>query len=276
METAARFLSRFERLCVSACAHIRDGDYDEVDLLETGGTTVSATPTEIAALIVYAKQTVFPVFAERAPSSAVPPLTGALCRGAIHAVHGPADAVKTALTLLAPRCLLPKEHIIYSMMTREIGGYRGCGGTAENTPLPPDCSLRTAGIADEEALLPLQMAYEEEEIRHTAPDKRVSRLNLARILKEERVLAAEINGRIVGKINTNARGFSRAQVGGVYVLPAFRNRGVAAALTGALAEELLAAGAGVSLFVRKENAPAYAAYTRAGFQAVGKYAIAYY
>jgi predicted GNAT family acetyltransferase len=143
---------------------------------------------------------------------------------------------------------------------------------------PPDLILREPAPKDTEAVFPLQAAYEREEVlpRGTVFNPRNCRLSLAHILYRERILVAELDSRIVGKINTNAESFTRCQIGGVYVLPEYRDRGIATRMTAVLAAELIAAGRGISLFVKKQNPAALAVYRRIGFEVLGDYRICYY
>jgi predicted GNAT family acetyltransferase len=124
----------------------------------------------------------------------------------------------------------------------------------------------------------LQSGYEKEEVLPAGADfnPAVCRWNLERILAEERVLAAELDGRLVGKINTSAGSFTRNLIGGVYVHPDFRSRGIAQRMTAEFTGTLIAEGRGISLFVKKRNLSAKTVYRRLGFTAVGDYRISYY
>jgi hypothetical protein len=67
-----------------------------------------------------------------------------------------------------------------------------------------------------------------------------------------------------------------AQVSGVYVPPALRNRGVARRALGELCARLLARTRHVCLFVNDFNAPALALYRRLGFRDRAEWASAFY
>jgi predicted GNAT family acetyltransferase len=99
---------------------------------------------------------------------------------------------------------------------------------------------------------------------------------LQRIFTNEQMLVAELNGRLVGKINTSADSFTRFQVGGVYVHPDFRAQGIALRMTAEFVRSLIAQGKGVSLFVKKSNPAALSVYRRAGFEFLADYRISYY
>jgi ribosomal protein S18 acetylase RimI-like enzyme len=195
-----------------------------------------------------------------------------LAKYPLHAIQGPGEDAERLEAMAAELGWRPEEVNNYDLMVMDrpppaLGG----GG-------PPGLLLRRARREDAEGLFPLQAAYEQEEVlpRGAFFDPAVCRLNLDRILAGEQVLAAEINGRMVGKINTNAASFSRTQIGGVYVRPEYRGRGIALRMAHAFARELIAEGRGLSLFVKKRNAPARAIYRRIGFEAIGDYRISYY
>jgi len=138
--------------------------------------------------------------------------------------------------------------------------------------------LRVPMLSDLSALSPLQAAYEQEEVLHkgSAFSAAASRVNLANIIKTGRILAAEFNGRLIGKINVNAVSFTRYQVGGVYVHPDFRGLGIARRMASEFIASLTAEGKGVTLFVKKSNLPARRLYTGLGFTVRNDYRITYY
>jgi predicted GNAT family acetyltransferase len=149
-----------------------------------------------------------------------------------------------------------------------------------NKKFPPAVNivLRTPKLTDLNALAPLQAAYEQEEVLHKGSvfSPAASRANLANIIAKGRILAAELNGRLIGKINVSAISFTRYQVGGVYVHPDFRGMGIARRMAEEFIASLAAEGRGVTLFVKKTNLPARRLYAGLGFTARGDYRITYY
>jgi predicted GNAT family acetyltransferase len=143
---------------------------------------------------------------------------------------------------------------------------------------PIDLIIRKPQYADMDALAALQAGYEKEEVLPAAAEfnAAVSRLNMERIYAKEHMLVAELGGRLIGKINTNATTFTRCQVGGVYVEPAYRGRGIASRMAGEFTAELTAQGKGISLFVRKSNPAARRVYQRLGYKILGNYRINYH
>jgi ribosomal protein S18 acetylase RimI-like enzyme len=138
--------------------------------------------------------------------------------------------------------------------------------------------LRVPKLTDLNALAPLQAAYEQEEVLHKGSvfSPAASRINLANIIASGRILAAELNGRLVGKINVSAVSFTRYQVGGVYVHPDFRGLGIARRMASEFITSLVSEGRGVTLFVKKTNLPARRLYAGLGFTVRGDYRITYY
>jgi len=138
--------------------------------------------------------------------------------------------------------------------------------------------LRTPKMTDLDALAPLQGAYEQEEVipKGAVFSPAASRMNIINIVSKGKVLAAELNGQLVGKINVSAVSFTRYLIGGVYVHPDFRGLGIGRRMTEEFVSSLINEGRGVSLFVKKNNTPARRLYLSVGFQKRGDYRITYY
>ena len=135
------------------------------------------------------------------------------------------------------------------------------------------------GIRDADALMPLQLAYEAEEVLPPCRTQKpaVTRKNLERILKTEYVLALQnSDGAPAAKANTNAVGIRWAQIGGVYTVPDFRRKGCASLLVETLAEKIVASKRFPVLYARNGNEGAQKAYSAIGFIKTGGFTIAYY
>jgi ribosomal protein S18 acetylase RimI-like enzyme len=154
------------------------------------------------------------------------------------------------------------------------------GGRAIPPGRPPlsGLSARRPGKADLDSLLPLQEAYEREEVLVPIHrfDRRASRASLAKALERGEVLCAELDGKVVAKAQVNARGLDWDQLGGIFVLPEWRRRGLGSWITSRLCEGLLADGRKVCLFVKKKNAAAISSYRRVGFGFSESFRISYY
>jgi hypothetical protein len=143
---------------------------------------------------------------------------------------------------------------------------------------PSGLEIRRAYEADAELLFPLQAAYEMEEVVPAGGtfNPAAARLAFQRALRERLILYAVMDGRAVGKAGTNASAYTYDQIGGVYVDPAYRGRGIATRLVAELAAELRAKERKVVLFVKKRNEAAIRAYGRAGLTRGEDYRITYY
>jgi len=143
---------------------------------------------------------------------------------------------------------------------------------------PKNLTLRVPEIIDLDSLALLQAGYEKEEVLPSRSifNPMASRLNTAKIITNSLVLAAELDGKLVGKINVNAVSFTRYQVGGVYVSPDFRGMGIASRMATEFITFLVNKGRGITLFVKKNNIPARKLYDSIGFKAKGDYRISYY
>ncbi len=180
-----------------------------------------------------------------------------------------------------------KARVDYRIMARDPG--RGTAGPAGSAPPAgarprpavapaPGTAMRRALDSDLEALMPLQEAYEREEVLtpiHSF-DERACRASLRRALDRQIVMVACEGGRIVAKAATNARGLRVDQVGGVYTIPERRGRGVARALVSALLAEIELSGRSASLFVKPHNAPAMSLYRGLGFEELDDFRAEYY
>ena len=170
--------------------------------------------------------------------------------------------------------LLPLVPVSYRLMARPASP------SAEAASAPPygACRTRLAGPADLDELYPLQEAYEKEEVLTLIHrfEPAATRAALARSLEERIVVAAEVGGFLVGKAGTNARAFGLDQVGGVYVAPPYRGRGIGRALMEDLLGRLASEGRGASLFVKTHNEPARGLYSSLGFEDLADFRADYF
>jgi len=211
----------------------------------------------------------FPLFPEE--SAGDDECLAALIRGRrfeAASIVGPARDVERLERALFLRPLVAVE---YRLMRRFIPASpppRGQGGG-----LAEGLSIRAAGPGDLDALFPLQEAYEREEVLTPIHrfDASGSRAALARSLREETIVAASLDGRFVGKAGTNARAFTFDQIGGVFVAPPYRRRGIARLLMEDLLARLALRNKGAVLFVKSRNEPARALYRGLGFDEIGDY-----
>jgi ribosomal protein S18 acetylase RimI-like enzyme len=137
-------------------------------------------------------------------------------------------------------------------------------------------------MTDLDAIAALQAGYEREEVLPKGAEfsPASSRLNAANIIASLPVLAAEIDGRLVGKINVSAISFTKYQIGGVYVHPDFRGVGIGRKMTEKFMSSLSASATadcgGFTLFVKKTNTAARRLYDSLGVSVIGDYRISYY
>ncbi|MDR0589851.1 MAG: GNAT family N-acetyltransferase, partial [Spirochaetaceae bacterium] len=264
-EETEAFLKDRELHCVTACAKFlnRNCLKDHVWALREEGETISA-------LLLHSGRTLFPVF-DRPSHIPVPYfMSRFLKKIPIHAIQGSGDdthMLEYALATLGYTCV---DRIDYDLMT--LDGPPNANALKAG---PAGLIMRKPTVSDLDALYRLQAAYEREEVlpRGAVFNPAACRRSVERIINDEFILAAELNGLIVGKINTNALSFSRYQIGGVYVHPDYRGRGIAVSMGAAFARLLTGEGWGLSLFVKKRNAVARAVYCRIGFAVAGDYRI---
>ncbi|MDR0382490.1 MAG: GNAT family N-acetyltransferase [Spirochaetaceae bacterium] len=249
---------------VAACSRFRTMNFvkDHAWVFTSGGAGASA-------MLLHSRGALFPVF--NGKTDITPPffLERALKNIAIYSLQGLALEVETLESMLLPLGVSGRETVNFRLMTLEERPL--------SVKAPDGLVFRRAERGDIDELLPLQAAYEKEEVLPTGAifDSRSCRYSLERIIGTEKILVASMDGRIVAKINTNAESYSRCQIGGVYVLPEYRGRGVATCLTAVFSSLLLAENKGVNLFVNNKNAAARKAYARCGFRDLAAYRIVY-
>ncbi len=155
--------------------------------------------------------------------------------------------------------------------------YAAPDNTREETLARP-LRIRQLLPGDEDAVFPLQKAYEIEEVVPPGEsfNEDVCRAGLRRALRTQLVFAVWDGDVPVAKAGTNARGFGFDQIGGVYTIPRWRGKGLARAIVNHTARRCTAENRRVVLFVKKQNIPAQRAYTHAGFVFRTEYEIVYY
>jgi predicted GNAT family acetyltransferase len=98
------------------------------------------------------------------------------------------------------------------------------------------------------------------------------RARVAELIRAGRAFARISGGRVIFKAEVGAATSQACQVQGVWVRPEFRGRGLAApGMAAVVTEARRAIAPVVSLYVNDFNAPARAAYLRAGFRQVGEF-----
>ena len=265
---AEAYLRARENFCVAACARFLRIGESRSHIWRLPGPD-----DEISALLLHSRQSLFPVFDKNSYVPGPRFLNRFLGRVPIHALQGLREDAETLETLMEDQGYYAAERIDYELMSLdslpEVPSFKSG---------PADLVLRSPVPGDEEALFLLQSAYEQEEVlpKNAFFNPAACRHNLKNILSSERILVACLDGQVVGKINTSAESFTRYQIGGVYVRPDCRGRGVAVKMTSAFARSLLASGKGITLFVKRRNAAARAVYRKAGFNFLADYRISYY
>jgi ribosomal protein S18 acetylase RimI-like enzyme len=260
-----------ERWCMNACSRFinRNKKEDLTWLLRNGD---GGHTGDILSFIVQSNQNLLPVLCGQEYVPVPHFLRGLFGTVPIHSLQGRKEDVLIMQTALEKIGLCAAEEIDFNLMCIDhppSDFHMACH---------EGLVIRKPQATDLNALAALQAAYEQEEVLPLASEfnAAVSRLNTERIFSKERVLVAELNGTLIGKINTNAITFTRYQVGGVYVHPDYRGMGIARRMAGEFITSLTTQGRGISLFVKKSNAAARRVYQRIGFEILGDYRINYY
>ena len=269
---AEEILRSKEPFCINACSKFinRNSLNAQVWTLgDSGG---------ISSLIIHVRQSLLPVFNKRNNIPVLHFLRGLFGTIPIRSIQGNVNDTEILETTLEKIGLFTVEKVNCDLMclNRVPSGYHSAG--------PAGLVIRKPEPCDMSALAALHAAYEQEEVlpKGSVFNPAVSRLNSEKLFKNEQMLVAELGGRLIGKINTNAVSFSRIQIGGVYVQPEYRGNGIARRMAGEFAASLFAQGSqkqnfrGISLFVKKSNKSACSVYRNIGFEVSGNYRICYY
>jgi len=139
-------------------------------------------------------------------------------------------------------------------------------------------SIERATENDLIELFPLQLDYENTEVAYEGRpiNPAVCKLSLRARLTTEYIYKVSADGHIVAKAGTNAQGFHWFQIGGVYTLPAYRNKGLAAAAVAHLINIHSAEAHGFALFVKTANTAALRVYEKLGFEQCGLFRMSYW
>ncbi|MDR9858798.1 GNAT family N-acetyltransferase [Treponema socranskii] len=304
-ETLA-FLAKYERFCVSLVEHIRLGGGDSFTVESDARETLGVISVKSRMLLCIPN-----VRSLQNDGDFYTSVKAFLSDKKISCVNGEAEASHFIMKILAElgRTLLHINE--YALMTlseaalkkiqakdKRHAAVRGepqmCGMRTECAAANPISENEAAagekaccekfkivrcGIRDADVLMPLQLAYEAEEVLPPCRTQNpaVTRKNLERILKTEYVVALQNSrGEPAAKANTNAVGIRWAQIGGVYTAPDFRRKGCASLLVETLAEKIVASNRLPVLYARNGNEAAQKAYSALGFTKTGGFTIAYY
>jgi predicted GNAT family acetyltransferase len=229
-----------------------------------------AKDSRIEAVIINSKNNILPVLCGQKELEIK---NSFLSSKKVHSVQGLKNEVIMLEKEIKKTGLMPIDIIDYDLMYLDTPPNK-----SKNSIYSSKLTLRKPRMTDVDAMAPLQAEYEKEEVlpKGSCFSPAASRINLINIIADGQVLAAEIDGRLIGKINVSAVSFTRYQVGGVYVCPDFRGKGIAGSMAYEFISSLLCEGRGVTLFVKKSNTPARRLYSSLGFTAGNDYRISYY
>ncbi len=231
------------RLGAQMWGHAPGGRLESVCYSGANLVPVAATPDAVAA------------FAERALRQ------GRRCSSVV----GPAEQVQALWGMLAPQWGPARE-------VRPVQPVMVISGAPD---VAPDPLVRRVRMEEFDILWPacVAMFTEEVGVSPTAGDGGASyRARLEQLIRAGRAFARIEGGRVIFKAEIGAVTPQACQVQGVWVRPECRGRGLAApGMAAVVVEAALSFAPLVSLYVNDFNAPARAAYRRAGFAEAGRF-----
>ncbi|HTX25719.1 MAG TPA: DUF4081 domain-containing protein [Streptosporangiaceae bacterium] len=231
------------RLGAQLWGHAPGGQLESLCYAGANLVPVAATPDAVAA------------FADRALRQ------GRRCSSVV----GPAEQVQGLWALLRPQWGPARE-------VRPVQPIMVISGPP---PVAPDPLVRPVRMDEFDILWPAAVAMFTEEVgvSPTSGDGGASyRARLGQLIRAGRALARIEDGRVIFKAEIGAVTPHACQVQGVWVRPECRGQGLAAPGMAAVAVQAARSFAPVvSLYVNDFNAPARAAYRRAGFVETGRF-----
>lgn len=134
---------------------------------------------------------------------------------------------------------------------------------------------RLLGPEDFDQWLPIRRAYTKEEgLKDNLSDQQIKDLYIRYSAMKEYWGFFE-KDQLVATAGLNARAMDIGQVGGVYTIPALRNRGISRRLLGHLLRDCqeIHGLRRMVLFTGEENKPAQRVYEKLGFQKIGRFGL---
>lgn len=146
-------------------------------------------------------------------------------------------------------------------------------GDIPGSPLP---QLRRAQPSELDALLHNSACMEQEDLGYdpSRADPRGFRRTVQARIRSGRTWVLVEDGELMYHINVGTQDVHGFQIGGTYVPPAARGRGIATAATAEVTRRLLAEGPRVTLHVNEANTPAVRVYERAGYRRAAPFRLA--
>ena len=268
IERAQELLISIEDDYVSACAK-----FLACDKLKDAIWVMSGKNNKIAGLVINYKSTILPVLCGMKEMPNFDFIKNIMRTKNIHSIQGLKNEVKILESEIEKTGRLPADIIDYDLMNLDKLPEDACRNAGLSNLV-----LRVPNMTDIDEMAPLQAAYEIEEVlpKGSVFNPAASRVNITSLIAGGNILAAEVDGHLAGKINVNAVSFTRYQVGGVYVDPQYRGKGIAKRMAAEFIKTLTAGGKGVTLFVKKTNDAARRLYSALGFKKLKDYRISYY
>lgn len=189
--------------------------------------------------------------------------------------RGLAKIVSVLGTATSVNAVMP--HISLKLF-RRIEYVLMCAETPPSALPASSLSFEQVKARDIPRVFPLQEGYEKEEVLLDPAyyNKGVSLLLFGQKVKKYPHYMGMYDRRVVSMARINAKGWNVSQIGGVYTLPGFRNRGFAKETVACLMNAIHANGRYPALFVKVQNSPALALYKALGFSVRSGFSIAYF
>jgi ribosomal protein S18 acetylase RimI-like enzyme len=265
-EGIENFLRKHESFCTALAAKLKKGLQKSDKLWKLYDES-----NAIKALLLYSNRALYPIF-NNIDSVPVPRfIRFPFMQYPVYAIQGCQNDVLQIEKMLASRGQIPSDPKDFFLM--ELNDFPSVS-SKNNTKL----IIRKPMVNDFQNLYELHRQYEIEEVipKNGTFNPLGCKYAVQSMMLKDQVFVGEIDERLVAKANINAESFTRCQIGGVFVDPAFRCNGYASEVVSLLCGKIISADRGVTLFVNKINAPAIKVYQKIGFKIISDYRITYY
>ena len=273
------FLTPLEHSCISITTRLLKNGKLSADLLNHQEIYLEKVDKKIVSLLMLSSDSIItPVFTDDSSFDIPKDILkqSALYRKKYLTLMGLKDDIKKLEKLFDNRNRMSVDYFQLTASSADVPGridnYQQKSPFA-NYPL----MIRRAEISDLEYLMPLRKAYEKEEVlidpAHYNEQASMSRFK--KTIIDKNVFYASSGETPVATCCISSAGVGWYQIGGVYTRPELRSRGISTRIMSELARTSEKAGKNLTLFVKKNNAPALKLYQNCGFSRSGDFRITY-
>ncbi len=194
----------------------------------------------------------------------------------LFSIAGPASSIDSMKKILFAQKAPSHEQEYFLLQATPFINQQAENKQAESSD--KNQQIRKCCIDDLDSLLPLQAAYEKEEVIFNGREVNLlyTKSTLKKAIEAGQVFAIFSEGKILSKMNISAQGENHILFGGVFTPKEYRRHGFAGSLINFIVNSQGQNGKKSVLFVKTDNLPALRLYASCGFAQFGNYKICYF